>query len=55
MTPERAEKRLSFIEHPLWRTYVFVYTEGEELLERWLDAVRQRTGRLGSRGCSTSS
>jgi hypothetical protein len=37
MSAERAEKRLSFIEHPLWRTYVFVYTEGEQLLSRWLD------------------
>jgi hypothetical protein len=34
-----AEKRLEFIEHPLWRTYVFVYHEGEALLGRWLDAV----------------
>lgn len=39
MTPERAEKKLEFIEHPLWRTYVFVYTEGAALLERWLAAV----------------
>ena len=28
-----------FIEHPLWRTYVFVYSEGEALLRRWLDVV----------------
>lgn len=34
-----AEKRLQFIEHPLWRTYVFVYHEGEALLEAWLDLV----------------
>jgi hypothetical protein len=39
MTPERAEKRLSFIEHPLWRTYVFVYSEGEALLRRWLETA----------------
>jgi hypothetical protein len=39
MTPERAAKRLSFIEHPLWRTYVFVYTEGSRLLEAWLGRV----------------
>ncbi len=39
MAPERAEKRLSFIEHPLWRSYIFVYSEGEQLLGRWLDAV----------------
>jgi hypothetical protein len=38
--PESAvEKRLEFIEHPLWRTYVFVYAEGEALLRRWVDAV----------------
>jgi hypothetical protein len=39
MTGDRAEKSLSFIEHPLWRTYVFVYREGEQLLTRWLDGV----------------
>ena len=37
--PDRAEKRLEFIEHPLWRTYVFVYFEGERLLSRWLEGV----------------
>ena len=37
--PTVAAKRLEFIEHPLWRTYVFVYHEGEALLRRWLDAV----------------
>ena len=37
--PEIAAKRLEFIEHPLWRTYVFVYAEGEALLRRWLEAV----------------
>ena len=38
--PERAAASLlEFLEDPLWRTYVFVYTEGAELLERWLDAV----------------
>jgi hypothetical protein len=51
LTPDRAEKRLEFIEHPLWRTYVFVYSEGEALLSRWLDALPQaeaarRFGRL---------
>jgi hypothetical protein len=38
-TPERAAKRLEFIDHPLWRTYVFVYFEGERLLSRWLERV----------------
>jgi hypothetical protein len=44
-----AEKRLEFIEHPLWRTYVFVYHEGEALLERWLAAVPEpkRAARFG--------
>jgi hypothetical protein len=39
--PTIAAKRLEFIEHPLWRTYVFVYAEGEALLARWVDAVPQ--------------
>ncbi len=49
MTGDRAEKSLSFIEHPLWRTYVFVYREGEQLLARWLDGVpeAERTARFG--------
>jgi hypothetical protein len=42
--PEVAAKRLEFIEHPLWRTYVFVYHEGEALLRRWLDAVPESEG-----------
>ena len=37
--PDRAQKSLEFLQDPLWRTYAFVYTEGAELLERWLDAV----------------
>jgi hypothetical protein len=37
--PERAAHLLEFLEHPLWRTYAFVYSEGAELLERWLAAV----------------
>ncbi|HEY7828926.1 MAG TPA: hypothetical protein VIB99_11860, partial [Candidatus Limnocylindrales bacterium] len=39
LAPERAEKLLQFIEDPLFRTYVFVYPEGEALLRRWLEAV----------------
>ena len=43
------EKRLEFIEHPLWRTYVFVYAEGEALLRRWVEAVPagERAARFG--------
>jgi hypothetical protein len=46
--PAIAEKRLEFIEHPLWRTYVFVYHEGEALLRRWLGATPDdaRAGRF---------
>ena len=49
MTPERAEKRLSFIEHPLWRAYIFVYTEGEQLLREWLEEAPadERPARFG--------
>ena len=47
--PAVAAKRLEFIEHPLWRTYVFVYHEGEGLLRRWLDAAApaDRPARFG--------
>jgi hypothetical protein len=47
--PDVAAKRLEFIEHPLWRTYVFVYHEGEALLGRWLEAVpsAERASRFG--------
>jgi hypothetical protein len=47
--PATAAKRLEFIEHPLWRSYVFVYAEGEALLERWLAAVpeAERVARFG--------
>ncbi len=47
--PKAAAKRLAFIEDPLWRTYVFVYSEGEALLERWLEAVPEadRAARFG--------
>jgi hypothetical protein len=49
MAADRAEKSLEFIEHPLWRTYVFVYSEGEALLERWLDVAPEvdRAARFG--------
>lgn len=48
-TPETAWKRLEFIEHPLWRLYVHVYSEGETLLRRWLHAVpvADRAARFG--------
>lgn len=37
--PDQAEQQLRFIEDPIWRTYMFVYREGEALLGRWVDAV----------------
>ena len=49
---EQAEKSLEFVSHPLWRTYVFCYAGGEELLSLWCaeagdaDAQRQRFFRL---------
>ncbi len=48
-TPSVACKRLEFIEHPLWRTYVFVYSEGEALLRRWVEAAPapERVARFG--------
>ena len=39
MSPARALKRVEFLEHPLWRTYVFSYAGGETLLGRWCDAA----------------
>jgi hypothetical protein len=47
--PDVAAKRLEFIEHPLWRAYVFVYHEGEALLRAWLHAVPpdERPARFG--------
>ncbi len=48
-SPAVAAKGLEFIGHPLWRTYVFVYHEGEALLRRWLDVVPEtnRAARFG--------
>ena len=47
--PDVAVKRLEFIEHPMWRTYVFVYADGEAAVRRWLEAVApaERTARFG--------
>jgi hypothetical protein len=48
--PQRvAAKRLEFNEHPLWRSYVFVYAEGEALVTRWVERAEapDRVGRFG--------
>lgn len=42
-TPARAQKSLEFIEHPLWRTYVFCYAGGERLLTEWCRAAGDET------------
>ena len=53
--PAAAAKRLQFIEHPLWRTYIFVYAEGEALLSAGWTRSRKPIGLLASGGCSTST
>ena len=44
MSPARAQKRLEFVEQPLWRTYAFSYAGGEALLGRWCDAAGSEEG-----------
>lgn len=44
LTPEEAEKRLSFLTDPLWRSYIFTYFYGERLLRGWLDRVGWKDG-----------
>jgi len=38
-SPQQAEKTLEFITHPLWRTYVFCYAGGQQLLGEWCCAA----------------
>jgi hypothetical protein len=35
-TEEEARKHLGFITHPLWRTYIFCYHAGRDLLGQWI-------------------
>ena len=44
-----AAKMYEFIDDPLWRTYVFVYAEGEALLRAWVGSVppEERVARFG--------
>lgn len=35
-TAAEAEQQVRFISHPLWRTYIFTYYVGRDLLARWL-------------------
>jgi hypothetical protein len=45
-TRERALKSLEFIDHPLWRAYVFCYAGGERLLTRWVEQAGSRQGEV---------
>ena len=42
-THERALKNLEFVEHPLWRTYVFCYAGGERLLSSWVESAGDKS------------
>ncbi|MDL2334460.1 MAG: hypothetical protein QFC55_00325 [Chloroflexota bacterium] len=44
-TPARAAKSLEFIEHPLWRTYVFCYAGGERLLTKWVTSAADESAK----------
>jgi hypothetical protein len=43
---ERAEKHLSFVTDPTWRSYVFNYSSGEQLVRGWVAGDRARFRRL---------
>lgn len=36
-TPQRAERSFGFLSHPLYRSYIFTYTEGYDLIDRQAD------------------
>ncbi len=41
-TAAEARQRLRFLSHPLWRTYIFTYYVGHDLLARWLARGNRR-------------
>jgi hypothetical protein len=43
---ERAARNVSFVMHPVWRSYVTTYTDGYDLCRRWVDGDRARFKRL---------
>jgi hypothetical protein len=45
LSRERAQKSLEFISHPLWRTYVFCYADGERLLADWVSRAGDEAAR----------
>ena len=47
--PDTAAKRVDFISHPLWRTYVFSYSGGEALVRAWCEAGPEEPGRRFAR------
>ncbi len=43
---ERAAKHVQFVTDPTWRSYVFNYSSGEQLVRDWVDGDRARFRRL---------
>jgi hypothetical protein len=43
-TREQAEKTLEFIDHALWRAYIFCYAGGMRLLSSWIDDAEDAAG-----------
>ena len=43
---ERAAKHVQFVTDPTWRSYVFNYSSGEQLVRDWVDGDRDRFRRL---------
>ena len=53
--PSERPRKLEFLEHPLWRTYVFVYADGAELLSALAGrGPGAAIARPASGGCSSS-
>ena len=45
-TPDRARHNVSFAMHPVWRSYVTTYADGERTVARWVDGDLERFRRL---------
>ena len=43
---DRVEKHLQFVTDPTWRSYVFNYSSGEDLVRTWVGGDRSRFRRL---------
>ena len=44
MDEQRLDHTCRSLEHPLFRTYPFTYTEGARLIRKWLPVAGQTTG-----------